>query len=115
MESTVKCKTYSGKELQELLASMHIGPNEHPLNKVIGQATFVFLPSQTIICELLTKEEHALVNISRPMDATMYDEEKGMFAAFGKTRDALWEVMAYRAKLERNPKLIAELATYYKV
>ena len=115
MESTVKCKTYSGEELQELLTSLQVGVNAHPLNKVIGKVNFVFMPSQTILCELLTKEDHAVVGFSRPMNPEMYDETKGINAALCKARDQLWEVMAYLAKREGNPKLIAELETYYKV
>lgn len=114
MKSTVQCQTFTGEELREMLNNSLSGLDKHPLNPVIRSATFVILPSQTIVCEIIMGEGHAVVNFSRPIDPEMYDEGKGIISAFTKTRDDLWGVLAYRAKLENDPKLISKLTDLYK-
>jgi hypothetical protein len=115
MKTNVECLVLEGEELEELLCDANLGLNGHPLNPVIAKVSFVTLPSQSIICEIIMGEGHAVVDFSRPINPDDYVQEKGQIAAFRKTRDELWSIIAYRAKLENNPKLVAGLVDLYKV
>lgn len=114
MKTTVECLVLEGDELQEMLNDTNLGLHGHPMNPVIAKVSFITMPSQSVICEIIMGEGHAVVDFSRPINPDDYVKEKGVIAALRKTRDQLWNVIAYRAKLENNPKLVAGLVDLYK-
>lgn len=115
MKTNVDCLVLEGEELKELLCDSNVGLNGHPLNPAIAKVSFVTMPSQSIICEIIMGEGHALVDFSRPINPAEFVQEKGIIAALRKTRDQMWNTIAYRAKLENDPKLVAKLVDLYKV
>ena len=114
MKTNVECLVLEGEELQEILCDTNLGLSGHPLNPVISKVSFITMPSQSVICEIIMGEGHAVVDFSRPINPADYVQEKGQIAALRKTRDQLWGIIAYRAKLENDPKLVAKLVDLYK-
>lgn len=107
MEATFNGNILEGAELQTFLDQ-----DPHPLNGQIGKVTLIELSSQSMLCEILTVEEHAVVNFARPIDPSTYVTGTGYIQAFRKTRDELWAAVAYRAKLEQDPKIVSKLIAH---